>query len=312
MIIETPADLPQVVEPFDLLGAVKARQQQRERQCERERQQRAKEEQERKTRAEADLTQHLASLFPADVLAALRPLEIRWEGGFPYAAFAMDGAWYYLRRDGPDLAVDTGAYPRYNSTKLYASTAANDLIAYLANVHADYMGRLQLRALQAEEERERQQARAAAEEMHARCLQRVEEAKAALGAWPWPEGAGLRLYRWRWATSAAGDDSPADYDEAWSTAAHLVGGWVVTGTGRRLNLGMLRPGPIVEEYIFTSVEGLPAELRQRRRLTVPGIGHNFAFCDAEGDPLLCEAEDEELRVQHGYEPIPWVQALLRD
>lgn len=291
---------------FDLSGEIARRRQALEAATAREERERQAARERVRAAAEEALLARIADMLPDSLRAAFGPLRIYWQGNAPYAVFELDGVPYRLEANGASLTVWG-----YGSGKaVLGADPGEDLLAFLAQYHPDAVYQAQLVAAAEERQRQAQAAQAAAEAEHARCLARIDAARAAAGAWPWPAGRELTLYRWQWATSPATSEHSADYDWAWSAQGRLdAEGWLTTGSGRRLNLGMLRPGPVVEAYTFSGVDALPAELCRTRSISVPGVAYSSNY-DAAGGRLLCEAEGQTLRTDCGVEPLPWVQTLL--
>jgi hypothetical protein len=307
---------------FDLRAAIKARRRQMDAE---QRQQLAAREFQQATERSARLDRFrddIERLIPEEVRAQLGELRYEIDINGPFAQFAITGIQYTVRLNGPS-ALYINPWDRYGHKRQLDAYGRGDvrvaLIDYLAQVHpelvAEQRERERRRHEDAEQRRVLRETEAAIIAEDARCQALIAEQVAAAQAalWQWPEGRTLAVYHWRWATSAAAGGEGADYDDAWASSPELTpDGWLWTLTGRRLNLGLLRPGPVVEERTFSATAQLPDALRRDVRVTITGFDYADTYVDGRCLRRACAAGEQGavFRETVGEEPIDIVKLLL--
>lgn len=216
--------------------------------------------------------------------------------------FVFEGVEYRVKVGGQ--SADLWA----NDGFIVAFWDESSFVVALAEVHREAREAIDIKARHVAE-------RAAALEMHARCVSKVEAVKAGAPAWVWPAGRELTIYSWRWCIAPGTAEGNAEYDEGFSWQRSLSGSQPLhleqsAGVSRRTLILPPSAIPIAYEIKIASLKDVPTSLRVPYTINVPGMRHEYGQSDDDGDPQLVEDPKACLIIQIGVQPIEWLREAL--
>lgn len=311
------------VEPIDLAQAVQDYRAERLRQQQAAEQSRLQREEEFTQRWVAGFSSWLDTVFSAEVKAALKlkpPYTIIDEDDLLWVSFEALGRTFSLvwcNAMWGNLRLFIPAEERYYVSH---TTVSNDheLIVAIAELFEIEERSLALVAEAEQAKHIRDEARAAALEMHQRCLARIERFRAAIVPWEWPRYREVEIAHWRWCTAPAVDDGEPEYNHGYSLQHRIYENGKLKLEAERHKPHAARtvvlPAtaiPIASITTVSRIEQLPEPLVQHRTVTVPGIREDYTQHDAQGNPLLVEDEAAVMKIELPERwPVAWVRDAL--
>lgn len=209
---------------------------------------------------------------------------------------AEDGGWFYRASGG--VSDD------------------HSMIAAMADVFAAEDHSIAAIAEAEQAQHIRDEARAAALEMHQRCVARIERFRAAILPWEWPRFREIEIAHWRWCTAPAADGGEPEYNDGYSLQHRIYESGKLKLEAERHKPHAARTVVLPESAIpiasittVTRLAQLPEPLVQHRTVTVSGIREDYTQHDAEGSPLLVEDEAAVMKIEL---PERWPLAWVRD
>jgi hypothetical protein len=277
------------LKPLDITAAIADLRAQEQRAKEAQQRAEIQEEQGKRTLRRAAFERWIAEAFSPALLQALgyqisQPTTWDVRIVFTYQGIVFIGTW------GNDR-IGLTTEPESSYQYAYDTESFLRAIAFLhetaTRLHAQRAAEEQAKAERlAAEEQAKAERLAAAERAHERCLARVEESKAATVPWVW----------------TAGRDLTKDGEIAILPQRYRMEGRVV----------MVRYAvPGAERLTIRRVADLPSDLRVPRTITLQGMRYDYDQRGADGEALLCEDAESELKIALGDEwPVAWVREAM--
>lgn len=294
--------------PLDITAAIADLRAQEQRAKEAQQQAKIQEEQSNRTHRRAAFERWIAEAFSPALLQALgyqisQPTTWDVRIVFTYQGIVFIGTW---GNDRIGLTTEPESSYQY----------AYDTESFLRAIAFLHETATRLHAQRAAAEQAKAEQRAAAEQAHERCLARVEESKAATVPWVWPAGRELTIYRWRWCSAPASAECVAEHDGGYSLQGDLTKDGEIAILPQRYRMEgrvvMVRYAvPGAERLTIRRVADLPSDLRVPRTITLRGMRYDYDQRGADGEALLCEDAESELKIALGDEwPVAWVREAM--